>query len=124
MDPLLQLAASPTEMWTLISDIAQGKTGHEKMNKTPSSITPFKCLQGLDYANKLDLLNKIHKGEATWQEVERAADNLKLNEQILNAWQVDCEIGQREKIYKLWGDHRVEAELNRWRAAFKQLGKG
>jgi len=45
IDPLLQLAASPEEMWNIVAEICQGRAGGDNPLKPPTSITPFKCLQ-------------------------------------------------------------------------------
>jgi len=47
IDPLLQLAASPEEMWNIVAEICQGRAGGNNPLKPPTSITPFKCLQDL-----------------------------------------------------------------------------
>jgi len=43
IDPLIQLAASPEEMWNIVAEICQGRAGGDNPLKPPTSITPFKC---------------------------------------------------------------------------------
>jgi len=63
IDPLLQFAASPEEMWNIVAEICQGRAGGDNPLKPPTSITPFKCLQGLSYNERLDLITRVHSGE-------------------------------------------------------------
>jgi len=89
IDPLLQLAASPEEMWNIIAEICQGRAGGDNPLKPPTSITPFKCLQGLSYNERLDLITGVDLGELTWADASQKAESLKINKQILAAWLAD-----------------------------------
>jgi len=89
IDPLLQLAASPEEMWNIAAEICQGRAGGDNALKPPTSITPFKCLQGLSYNERLDLIMGVHLGELTWADASKKAESLKINKQILAAWLAD-----------------------------------
>jgi len=59
IDPLLQLAASHEEMWKIVAEICQGRAGGDNPLKPPTSIAPFKCLQGLSYNERLDLITGV-----------------------------------------------------------------
>jgi len=85
IDPLLQLLASPEEMWNIVAEICQGRAGGDNPFKPPTSITPIKCLQGLSYNGRLDLITGVHLGELTWADASQKAESLKINKQILSA---------------------------------------
>jgi len=57
--------------------------------KPPTSITPFKNLQGLSYNEQLDLITGVHSSEHTWADVSHKAEGLKINKQILYSWLAD-----------------------------------
>jgi len=89
IDPLLQLAASPEEIWNIVAEICQGRAGGYNPLKPPTFTTPFKCLQGLSYNEQLDLITGVHLGELTWADGSQKAESLKINKQILYAWLAD-----------------------------------
>jgi len=96
--PLLQLAASPEKMWNIVAVICQGRAGGDNPLKPPTSITPFKCLQGLSYNEQLDLITEVHSGELTWADASQKAESLKINKQILFAWLVDLSTTSCKKL--------------------------
>jgi len=77
IDPLLQFAASPEEMWNIVGEICQGRGGGDNPLKPPTSITPFKSLQGLSFNERLDLITGVHLGERTWADASQKAESLK-----------------------------------------------
>jgi len=128
IDPLLQLAASPEEMWNIVADICQGRAGGDNPLKPPTSITPFKCLQGLSYNEWLDLITGVHLGELTWADASHKAESLKINKQILAAWLADISTSSRRltcwELIELVGEEVILQERERWFSEFKKLGKG
>jgi len=72
-------------MWNIVAEICQGRAGGDNPLKPPTFITPFKCLQGLSYNERLDLITGVHLGELTWADASQKAESLKINKQILSA---------------------------------------
>jgi len=128
IDPLLQLAASPEEMWNIVAEICQGRAGGDNGLKPPISITPFKCLQGLSYNERLDLITAVHSGDLTWADASQKAESLKINKQILAAWLADLSTTAhrltRRELIELVGEEVILQERERWFSEFKKLGKG
>jgi len=128
INPLLQLAASPEEMWNIVDDIYQGRAGGDNSLKPPTSITPFRCLQGLSYNGRLDLITGVHLGELTWADASQKAESLKINKQILAAWLGDISTSSHRltcrELIELVGEEVILQERERWFTEFKKLGKG
>jgi len=76
-------------MWNIVAEICQRRAGGDNALKPPTSITPFKCLQGLSYNERLNLITGVHSGELTLADASQKAESLKINKQILAAWLAD-----------------------------------
>jgi len=123
INPLLQLAASPEEMWNIIAEICLGRAGGDNPLKPPTSITPFKCLQGLSYNEQLDLITGVHSGEFTWADASQKAESLKIDKQILAAWLPDLSTSHKithRELIEMVGEEVILQEGERWFSQFQE----
>lgn len=120
MDPLFQLVANGPEVWALIKWIISGNAGTGKKGKSPfkppTSVSSFKCLQGLAQNEKAELLHKVVSGEYTLKELAVAATELKVINRIKVAFvnELSCsDWDQAETLYPT-----IFTDVKQWIFAF------
>jgi len=118
IDPLLQLAASPEEMWNIVAEICLGRVGVDNPLKPPTSITPFKSLQGWISSLEFIWVNRLGQMQARRQKASKSTSRF-----LLQGFLTSCRLTRRDLI-ELVGEEVILQERERWFSEFKKLGKG
>jgi hypothetical protein len=113
---IFQVASWPDVMYNILLDIWEGNVENVKI----TSISPLRCLQGIKWSYRLELLQKVQRGELTLKEMEDKAEKAKAISRVKQAMMIGFGLKTWEEVVEVYPTLSSELMLESWADKFKK----